>query len=215
MGKIQNVCYYFTMIKEDKIASGAIGFLIALLILIIKFSGTIPHLARIPFLELSLLIFPFFFITGMWLASALARRVAVFLQLTKFLYVGALNTFVDLAILNVLIWFSGISFGFEFSLFKGVSFIAAVINSYVWNKFWTFKKYNKDSKEQRKEFLQFLTVSAIGFFLNVAAASIVVNSIGPQFDISQNTWATVGALAGTFVVFTWNFLGYKLIVFRK
>ena len=203
------------MIKEDKLLSGAIGFLIALLILTIKFSGNIPHLARIPFLELSLLILPLLSIAGMHIASSLARRVTILLQFTKFLYVGILNTFVDLAILNALIGFSGISSGFEFSLFKGLSFIAAVINSYMWNKFWTFRKYNKDSGRQGKEFLQFLAVSAIGFFLNVASASIVVNSIGPQFNISQNTWATVGALVGTGIVFTWNFLGYKLIVFRK
>lgn len=135
--KMQDLCYYFSMTKEDRIASSAIGFLVAILLLTIKLSGNIPHLSRIPLLETSILIFPLLSLLGMYIASSLAKRIAILLQLIKFLYVGALNTFVDLAILNILIWFSSMSTGFEFTLFKGISFIAAMMNSYVWNKFWT------------------------------------------------------------------------------
>jgi putative flippase GtrA len=91
-------------------------------------------------------------------------------------------------------------------------------NSYVWNKYWTFGakgKPNENIAQKGKEFMQFLVVSGTGFLINVGSASFVVNAIGPQFGISESTWPTVGALVGTFLVLTWNFLGYKLIVFKR
>jgi hypothetical protein len=43
----------------------------------------------------------------------------------------------------------------------------------------------------------------------------MVNIVGPKFGISESTWPTIGALVGTFLVLTWNFIGYKLIVFKR
>jgi len=49
----------------------------------------------------------------------------------------------------------------------------------------------------------------------VAIASLVVNFIGLQFGISLEVWATVGVVIATFFSMSWNFLGYKFIVFKK
>lgn len=133
---------------------------------------------------------------------------AVVSQGVKFLLVGALNTFVDLAMLNLLIFLTGIASGLPFTIFKGISFLVAVSNSYLWNKHWTFRS-------NKKVFLQFLMVATIGLFLNVGAASFVVNVIGPQFGFKNQLWANIGAAAGTLVVMAWNFAGYKFFVFRK
>jgi putative flippase GtrA len=51
--------------------------------------------------------------------------------------------------------------------------------------------------------------------LNVGAASLVVNVIGPQFGMSEKLWANVGGIGAAFAVVVWNFIGYKFIVFRK
>src|SRR3989344_9645258 len=179
------------MSKKDLYASSAIGFLAAFFLLAIKYSGKI--------------------------AALLGRKFVTLFQGAKFLLVGGLNTFMDLGVLNLLIAASGITAGIGFSVFKGFSFLIAVANSYLWNKYWTFrgKTMEQDFVEQGKEFAQFLVVSGIGFFLNVGSASLVVNFINPQFGLSERAWPTVGALVGTLVVMTWNFLGYKLIVFRK
>ena len=131
-----------------------------------------------------------------------------FSQAVKFVIVGILNTAVDFAVLNLLMLATGIVAGLGFSLFKALSFLVAVINSYFWNKHWTFQS-------EREVFLQFLAVSAIGFFLNVGTASFLVNSVGPQFGLTEQLWANAGAAAGTLVVMTWNFLGYKFVVFKK
>ena len=130
----------------------------------------------------------------------------------KFVLVGVLNSLVDLAVLNLLIFVSGISAGLGYSAFKGISFVVAVINSYFLNKFWTFQK--KETAGVRKEFSQFLIVSVVGFGLNVGVASFVVNVIGPQFGIPEKIWANVGAICATLTAMTWNFSGYKFIVFK-
>lgn len=154
---------------------------------------------------------PILSVIGLYVAYFLAKFVKIIYQAAKFALVGVLNTFVDLGILNLFILFTGISAGTTYSMFKGVSFIAAALNSYAWNKWWTF-----ESKKEKigKEFTQFMIVSVIGFFLNVGTATIVVNVIGPQFGIAAAPWASVGALAGTIVVFVWNFVGYKFWVFK-
>ena len=143
---------------------------------------------------------------GYVLSQFLGKWIGVFRQIGKFAVVGILNTVLDFAVLNTLISVSGISEGSMASAFKGVSFIIAVVNSYYWNKHWTFSFKGK----VEREFLQFLVVSLIGFGINVGVFSFVVNVLGSGGPL----WANLGALAGTAVSFTWNFLGYKFIVFK-
>ena len=129
-------------------------------------------------------------------------------QIIKFVIVGVSNTLVDLAVLNTLIFLTGIASGGAFSLFKATSFLVAVTNSYFWNRRWTFRS-------DKQVFIQFFVVSTIGLLLNVGTASFVVNMLGPQLGLSEKIWANVGAVGGTLVVMTWNFLGYKFIVFKR
>jgi putative flippase GtrA len=137
----------------------------------------------------------------------------IFRQAIKFILVGILNTVIDLGILNVLILISGVSAGLGYSIFKGISFAAAVINSYFLNKFWTFQRGATGAP--RKEFTQFFIASVIGFGINVSTASFVVNFIGPQLGVGANIWANVGAILATLTAMFWNFLAYKFIVFKK
>lgn len=141
------------------------------------------------------------------------KNTLVFFQASKFVLVGILNTLIDLGVLNLLILATGIASGLGYSAFKGISFAVAVINSYFWNKFWTFK--SAGTGKAGKEFLQFLVVSTVAFFINVGIASFVVNVIGPQFGTGAKMWANVGAIAATFCAMFWNFMGYKFIVFKK
>ncbi|MBI2041883.1 MAG: GtrA family protein [Candidatus Nealsonbacteria bacterium] len=134
-------------------------------------------------------------------------------QAVKFILVGILNTLIDLGVLNFLIFASGIAAGPGYSLFKGISFTAAVVNSYFLNKFWTFKVQKTNGV--KREFTQFFIVSLVGFGVNVGVASLVVNVIGVQFGLSPKIWANIGALCATFAAMVWNFLGYKFIVFKK
>ncbi|OGZ57665.1 MAG: hypothetical protein A2728_00485 [Candidatus Spechtbacteria bacterium RIFCSPHIGHO2_01_FULL_38_11] len=156
--------------------------------------------------------FPILSVAGLYVFYFLGKKVRALYQVAKFALIGALNTFVDLGILNLLILLTGITSGFGFLAFKGVSFVIAVVNSYFWNKFWTFKSGRSTTQ---KEFFQFFVVSAIGVFLNVGVAYFIVDIIGPQRGLTPEIWANVGALIATFIVLVWNFIGYKLWVFKK
>jgi putative flippase GtrA len=158
---------------------------------------------------------------GLLVAGWLAKLIKVIYQVAKFILVGTLNTFVDWGVLNLLIFLTAIASGPFYSVFKGAGFVIASINSYFWNKYWTFNKpvssvsQPGEQKSASKEILQFFVVSLIGFVMNVGVASLIVNWWGPQFGITAKLWANVGALCGTLVGLVWNFLGYKLIVFKS
>lgn len=198
-------------IKKDLKLAALAGFLIAALAIpIIANVGLPPVLKSWGSVGVSVLLF-LLIIVGFLILDFASRRFGILRQITKFIIVGGLNTFLDFAVLNFLISLSGIAVGLGFSLFKGISFLVAVTNSYFWNKYWTFEFTAK----KQLEFIQFVVVSTIGFFINVGVASFVVNNIGAPSSASPELWANFGALVAVAASLIWNFLGYKFIVFRR
>lgn len=129
----------------------------------------------------------------------------------KFISVGMLNTVIDFAVLNICVFLFGTGeHGGLFVVFKSISFLAAVANSYVLNKWWVFEH---DTRMGVKEPILFLIISAIGFWINVSI-SFSVFTLFVQ-DTSAQLAANIGALIGTCVVFAWNFIGYRFFVFKK
>jgi len=133
------------------------------------------------------------------------------IQFIKFLLVGVLNTGIDFGVLNLLMFSTGITSGFYYSVFKAISFTCGVTNSYIWNKRWTFKK---GKNLEKKEFSKFFTISLIAFGVNIGVASILVNIVGPIGGISPYVWANISALAAAGFTTLINFFGYKYLVFK-
>jgi len=133
------------------------------------------------------------------------------IQFIKFLIVGFSNFIITFGILNLLMFLTGITSGFYYSIFISISFACGVINSYIWNKRWTFKKGNKLEK---KEFSKFLIITLITLGLNIGLASVLVNVIGPIGGISPYVWANISALAAAGFTTLINFFGYKYLVFK-
>ncbi len=203
--------------KKDLIISACVGLLCAVLILPIA-----QNLGIKQALTLSLLVvLPVLSAAGMGMAYWLAQKIKIFYQLAKFVLVGGLNTFVDWGILNLLMFLTGIAAGSLYPVFKGVSFLVATTNSYFWNKLWTFKKVStpdmaaEEAQKSGREMLQFFIVSLVGFLINVGAATLLVNVLGPQWGLGAKLWANIGAMVGTLLGMSWNFLGYKLVVFKN
>src|SRR6056297_4364021 len=120
------------------------------------------------------IVLPILTVIGLLVAYYIGKKITAIWEIAKFAVVGALNTFVDLGVLNLLIFFTGIASGIYYSVFKGFSFFIATVNSYLWNKNWTFSSIEEgeeeDLTEKGKEFGKFILVSGIGFFINVTAA---------------------------------------------
>jgi len=194
--------------KGAIIGSAIIGFAISFLLPVIARNIGID----IPYQNVLRVLFPILAVAGLYLAYFLNRFVSILYQVAKFAEVGVLNTAIDLGIANFLIATSGIAEGREVDLFKGVGFLLAVTNSYFWNKFWVFKK---ETGGGAKEFSEFFVVSIVGLGINVVTAHVVINVVGSQGGLTPGQWANVGFLAATALSLIWNFLGYKLWVFKK
>lgn len=125
-----------------------------------------------------------------------------FHQAVRFGMVGVLNTGVDLGsywLLTRLVPF----FGSAPVIAKAVSYVLAVINSYIWNKRFTFRI----QKKSPRLFIVFFTINliAVGINSGLMALSLHVLKI-PE-------WA--GLLMATVITMTWNFTTSKFFVFKS
>ncbi len=171
--------------------------------------GVLP----VPYIVFVLLI-ALLAVVGVSVGYFLALRVRpFFFQLAKFGLIGVGNTVIDLGLYTLLIYISGSAEGLAITLFKTISVAVAIINSYIWNKYWSFQK--KELRDVSKEFTHFVSVSVIGLVLNVAITSILTNFVDPVLGMNQTAWATLAGGSASVLVLAWNFLGYKLFVFKK
>ncbi len=173
-------------------------------------------------------IVPFFLLAtplGLRIAFLIGKKFAIIYQIAKFAIIGVANVLVDLGILSLLTILFSLQFKIQstdaliatitfYSLFKSISFIIANINSYLWNKHWTFDQGKK--KQTKSEFVQFFAVSLVGFLINVFVASVVFKIVlGSLTSLNPGQLGLLGAAAGSIVGLAWNFIGYKLWVFKK
>jgi putative flippase GtrA len=133
-------------------------------------------------------------------------------QFLRFAVVGALNTGIDFAILNLLSYLTNVTEGARIIPLKGVAFLVANVNSYLINKRWTFK--DKTEGQGAKQFSVYLTVSVIGALINIGAVFLITTYVPPVLGLSNALWLNVANLVATGLSLVWNFVGYKLIVFR-
>lgn len=178
--------------------------------------------------QLKLALVPLFLIgtpLGLYACHLISKKITFVWQFGKFLVIGVMNLLVDFGILAIatvafrsflganstdILFSAGVAVTF-YSLYKAISFTVANVNSYFWNKYWTFAK----SEDKKSKFIQFFTVSIIGFLVNVITASLVFKLIPPIGEMNYDQWGLIGAGVGSVAGLVWNFLGYKFIVFRK
>lgn len=148
----------------------------------------------------------------------------IFGQISKFAVVGVLNTIIDLGIVNILI----LKFGFNPVLSNIIGVSAALINSYILNKRWTFEDRSDD--KNATQFGVFVLLSLVGMAINTVV-----------FIFLFKTWTLPGSIAYTIINFVklnsifgkefvllnfakafslafsmiWNFIAYKKWAFKK
>ena len=157
-------------------------------------------------------ILPILWLMGTYiLGYKLSKLFPFMFQFSKFVAVGFLNTAADFGVLNLLIYLTDVTKGLAIVGLKSASFIVAVVNSYFWNKFWSFKE---KSEARFGQFLQFTVVIFIGWLINVGIVYFGSTYIVPFPGIDSVTWVNIVNMASVVISLFWNFIGLKFIVFK-
>lgn len=144
-------------------------------------------------------------------------------QVGKFGIVGIINTLVDIGIFNVLKFV----FGFTTVIANIISVSAAIVNSYVWNKRWTF--HDKD-KNISKQFIVFVVLSIGGLIINTIVLLFLTSNWTYPSDLAVKIVHFIKlntVFSDNFVFFNfakacailfsmvWNFITYKKFAFKS
>jgi len=121
-------------------------------------------------------------------------------RIIRFCCVGGLNTAIDFGIFSLL----NSIFGVNYIISQIVSYSSGTLNSYFFNKFWTFND-TKTSKKTTKEIVQFVVVNTTSLGVSLVGLSILMNN-----NFMNAFFAKIIAMVLAQVV---NFLGYRFWVF--
>jgi putative flippase GtrA len=199
-------------LARDLLLALVVGFLTGALAIPVAINLGID--LKVPLATLPVIVAVLFAI-ALLVASLVADRIPSLFEFSKFSVVGVLNSGVDFGVLNSLILLTGLASGGAFLAFKSISVTLGVINSYLWNKYWTFQTDVSDAGAARRELIAFMLVTLAAVAVNVAGADLIVNVIGAPHAVSAKVWANVGAISGAGLTLFTNFFGYKFFVFKK
>lgn len=130
----------------------------------------------------------------------------------RFAVVGIIGAVVDFGVANLL---TGV-FHMDFVLASMISFTAAVISNFLWNRFWTYP--DSRSKSVSKQVAQFGLISVIGLAIRTPLVKVLENPMinvfarllpsgfffSPRF-MGHNSTLAIAVL----VVMMWNFFANR------
>ncbi|WP_322800630.1 GtrA family protein [Thermoflexus sp.] len=120
----------------------------------------------------------------------------------KFCVVGTVGFVVDTGILNSLIFLGG----WIPVMAKAVSFTAAVINNFLWNRHWTYPESR--SKPIWQQISQFFMVNTAGLGINLAVFGTVSGFLIPRLGMKWGV--NVSQVIAVGIALFWNFLANRL-----
>ena len=130
----------------------------------------------------------------------------------KFCAVGVIGAIVDFGIMNLMLHFTG-----NARLSSTVSFIAAVISNFIWNRYWTYP----DSRQKpiMQQLGQFFLINSIGLgiryflFLTIDQPIIDLTArlIPADFFMTADVLGhNITMVIAVFIVMMWNFFANRL-----
>src|SRR5258708_7580304 len=125
-------------------------------------------------------------------------KTAVF-QFLRFGLVGLFNTFLDLAVFNIIVKIFPTQDATTLVVFNSIAYFIGAFNSFFWNKLWTFGQHSTTSTDQ---VVRFALVTSVGILCNDAflwMATSVLNSLSLQGFLWTNV-AKIVAIGGSALV---------------
>ena len=144
-------------------------------------------------------------------ALRLPGRFHLLRQLLRFSLVGGLNTLVDLLLLNILLWRFPTTSAPLLLAYNALAYSAGAVNSFVWNKYWTFQQQRRPT---RQEIWRFAVTTLLAMGLNCAIlwlASLAFHEILSNATIWANV-SKIFAIGGTMLI---SYVGMRLWVFAS
>ncbi|MHB1315248.1 MAG: GtrA family protein [Christensenellales bacterium] len=132
-------------------------------------------------------------------ADVQKNKKELFFQFIKFNIVGVLNTGLDIGIFTALE-----AVGFIPYIAHVISYSCGVLNSYIWNRKWSFKAQGKWSK---REFIKFIAVNLVSLGVSTGVLALCID----VFHVGSDLVAKLIATPFSLIV---NFIGNKLFVFK-
>jgi len=139
----------------------------------------------------------------LFLKEIFQRYQKIIKQGIKFSLVGTLGTIIDVGVLNLLYRVFGL---FVYGA-ATISFILAVINNFLLNKYWTFKDEKDYLRKPHIQFIQFSIVSIVGLLINLGVMYLLIEYF--------HFWYNWAKLAAIIVVLFWNFFANRYWTFQK
>lgn len=150
---------------------------------------------------------------GYLVAAKLFAQLTGLKQLARFGVTGLMNFSVDTGIVTALTeWYHIDPESKAVIPFLVISSTFAIINSYYWQRSWTFGQQNSASQ---KEFIGFVLVTVVGIAINTAIAFLSIQVISSMGVSNNAQLITLSKIVATIISLFWNFFGYKFFVFGK
>lgn len=127
--------------------------------------------------------------------------------------VGLLNTAINFSLINLAIVLTGISNGPWFIVISFCTFCIVVLHSFLWNRNVIFARANP--AKLHREYAAFFGISGASTLISLFLLNLLVNVIGPQWGLGAHAWANVALVLLIPFSVVFNFLGYKLFVFKE
>lgn len=161
-------------------------------------------------------------VAGIMVGRFMNAYIPVLYKLAKFGEAGGLNWLVDLGVFSLLTLAFGtgnleLGIGLTVayaSIYKGISFIIAATNSYFWSKLWVFA--GGKAQKETTQLSKFVVATLLGLGVNVFIFTIVYN-LGPTLvtSITAARWGSIGVIIGSLGAMLFNFILYKVWVFKN
>ncbi len=119
-------------------------------------------------------------------------------EAAKFGAVGAINTVLDFAVLNLLVFGLGVAPLRS----KVVSTVVAATSSYLMNRHWTFR--HRERQNMSREYLLFFGLNAVGLGISLSVLGITRYGLGYDGALAINAANVVGLGLGTLFRF-WSY----------
>ncbi|WP_139356156.1 GtrA family protein [Clostridium felsineum] len=121
-------------------------------------------------------------------------------QISRFSAVGVINTLIDFVMFTL---FNSV-IGVGYSISQVIGYGSGVINSFIFNKKWTFSD-KAGKKKLHKELIRFIFINVITLLVTLVSMNLFVKGLGINVYVAK--------ILVTLIAQAINFLGYKILVF--